>query len=242
MEAIELSVLTLAAYLTGTLSAVIGMGGGITLMACMTLLMPAADVVPVHGAIQLVSNSSRTLLFIRHAAWRLVLRFLPGLAVGVSCGIMLFSGSDLSWFKPLIGGFIFAFLIWRRVAPKLRNPPGWSYTLLGGAAGFAALFIGATGPLLAPFFLRDDLDKAQIVATKAACQTAIHLVKIPAFLSIGYAYESQASTLLVLSVAVVAGTFTGKRLQGRLTQAQFVRLFEGVLAVLGAVLLAQALG
>lgn len=240
MDALSLTLLTLAAYLTAVLSAIIGMGGGITLLGCMTLLMPAAHVIPVHGIVQLVSNSTRTIAFFRSAAFRLLRLFLPGLAIGIVAGAALFAGSDLRWFQPFIGGFVLALVVWRRFAPRLRNPPDWVYPVLGACAGFATLFVGATGPLLAPFFLRDDLDKAQVVATKAACQTAAHLVKVPAFLAMGYGYGEQWLPLAVLSAAVVAGTFTGKRLQARLSQGLFVRLFETVLVMLGIILVSRA--
>jgi hypothetical protein len=49
---------------------------------------------------------------------------------------------------------------------------------LGGAF---LVFFGAVGPLIARFFLRSDISKEELVATKAACQWAGHLVKIPLF-------------------------------------------------------------
>ena len=43
-----------------------------------------------------------------------------------------------------------------------RNVPMFIYPIIGLIAGFVTIFIGATGPLIAPFFLRDDLDKEGI--------------------------------------------------------------------------------
>ena len=53
-------------FLTSTCTAIIGMGGGIMLISAMPGLLPAAAIVPVHGAVQLASNSSRVLLGLRH--------------------------------------------------------------------------------------------------------------------------------------------------------------------------------
>ena len=49
----------LAAFATSILSAVVGMAGGITLLAVMLLFLEPLAAIPLHGVIQLVSNSSR---------------------------------------------------------------------------------------------------------------------------------------------------------------------------------------
>ena len=53
------SILFIVAMLTSILSGVIGMGGGILLFSCMTLFLTLDVIVPVHGVVQLSSNSSR---------------------------------------------------------------------------------------------------------------------------------------------------------------------------------------
>ena len=53
--------LTIAAVLTAAISVVAGLGGGIVRRAMMSLLLPITAVIPVHGVVQLVSNSTRML-------------------------------------------------------------------------------------------------------------------------------------------------------------------------------------
>ncbi len=63
----ETIILTLAAFATSILSAVIGMGGGVTLLGIMAILIPEGYmVVALHGVIQLVSNSTRTAVYRQH--------------------------------------------------------------------------------------------------------------------------------------------------------------------------------
>ena len=57
--------LVVAAFGTSILSGVIGMGGGMTLLGAMTLGLPPAWVVPLHAIVQLFSNFTRTLVFLR---------------------------------------------------------------------------------------------------------------------------------------------------------------------------------
>ncbi|MBN2559571.1 MAG: TSUP family transporter [Phycisphaerae bacterium] len=56
-------ILALAALLTATLSGIIGMGGGMLLLATMFCFLPYGQAVPLHAVVQLVSNSTRIVVF-----------------------------------------------------------------------------------------------------------------------------------------------------------------------------------
>lgn len=233
--------LTAAALLTAALSAVVGMGGGVTLLGVMTSVLPPAWVVPLHGVVQLGSNGTRTVAFIRHVRWSIAGLYIPALLLGVAAAARVWSGENLGWFRPGIGVFLLLFLASRRLLPVMRNLPLWVYPPVAVVAGFASLFVGATGPLIAPFFLRDDMDRHEVIATKAMCQAAGHLLKIPAFLGLGFDYRGHAVLLGALLVAVVLGTLLGKRLLSRLSNATFVTVFEIVLTLLALHLIAGVL-
>jgi uncharacterized membrane protein YfcA len=230
-----------AALGTAALSGVLGMGGGVTLLGVMTALLPAHLVVPLHGVAQLVSNFTRTLTLLRHVAWKLFAIYAPPLLIGTALAAWTWSDARLSWFRPGIGVFLLAFLIWRRYAPKLRNPPLWVYGVLGLVVGFSGVWIGATGPLIAPFFLRDDFEKEQVIATKAVCQSLMHLLKVPAFLAIGFDYRPHLPFLFELIIAVIVGTLLGRAILAKLPKKTFLMLFEGLLAILAAWLIASSL-
>ena len=102
-----------------------------------------------------------------------------------------------------------------------------------------AIFVGATGPFLAPFFLRDDFNNEQVIATKAVCQTWLHLLKIPAFLALSFNYMPYAPVLVGLVVAVIGGTYLGKYLLSRISKERFVFWFQLVLAILAIYLIAS---
>jgi uncharacterized membrane protein YfcA len=228
-----------AALVTSIISGILGMAGGITLLGVMAALLPAPVVVPLHGVVQLGSNGTRALAFLRHVRWWVVAWFAPALIVGTAASTRLYAGGELAWLKPVIGGYLLFFVVWRRKAPVIKAPPAWSYGALGLLAGFVALYVGATGPLLAPFFLREDFAKEEIIGTKAACQILVHLAKLPAFLALGFAYQEHLPLLGLLLVAVVCGTLIGKRILQRMKTDTFVMLFEGVLVLLGLLLIVR---
>jgi uncharacterized membrane protein YfcA len=232
-------VLVGAALLTSIISGILGMAGGITLLGVMAALLPAPVVVPLHGVVQLGSNGTRTLAFLGHVRWFVIACFAPSLAVGVGASAWLYAGGDLPWLKPVIGAYLLFFVVWRRKAPLVKAPPSWAYVALGLLAGFAALYVGATGPLLAPFFLRDDFTKEEIIGTKAACQILVHVAKLPAFVALGFAYQDHLPLLGLLLVAVIVGTLIGKRILQRMKTETFVLLFEAVLVLLGLFLIVR---
>jgi len=234
-------ILIAACFVTATISAILGMAGGVTLLGVMTAMLPPRTVVPLHGIVQLASNWTRTWAFRRHVRWSFLWIFLVPSVMGIAAGGVLWSGVKLTWFKAWIGGFLLVFLVWRRYQPTLRNPPGWSYALLGFAAGLLTIFVGATGPFLAPFFLRDDFENEEVIATKAACQTWIHLLKIPAFLALGFDYAPHVPLLFGLVAAVIGGTYFGKHLLSRISKERFVTWFQIVLALLAIYLIASSL-
>lgn len=236
-EMVTVIVLIVACFVTATISGILGMAGGVTLLGVMTALLPAAVVVPLHGIVQLASNWTRTWAFRKHVRWSIFFAFMIPSAVGIAIAANVWADLELTWFKAWIGAFILAFLVWRKYKPKLRNPPVWSYGVLGLAAGLLAIFVGATGPFLAPFFLREDFDNEEVIATKAVCQTWLHLLKIPAFLALSFDYSPYIAVLAALVAAVIGGTYFGKHLLSRVSKERFVFWFQLVLALLAIYLI-----
>ena len=211
-----------------------------TLLAVMTLLVPAADVVPLHGVVQLFSNGTRTLLLLRHVHLKIFAIYLLPAVAGVLLGAGIYSAGSLPWFKPAVGAFILLWLATLRFEPRLGRLPLWTFAPLGLVVGLFASLLGATGPLIAPFFLRDDLSPEQVIGTKAAAQIVTHFAKIPAFVALGYDYEAALPVVMPLLVAAIFGTVVGRRVLAGLPQVLFRRLFYAVLALIGVRLLLLA--
>ena len=124
-------ILILAAFITSSISAVLGMGGGIILLSVMAIIIPEGyTVVALHGIIQLVSNFTRSFVFRQHIKKDIVRQYLPGALLGLSLSsliifnlITLFQMESakeitIDFLKPLIGIFILWFLFGRRPQPK----------------------------------------------------------------------------------------------------------------------------
>jgi len=188
----ELIILVLSAFMTSSISAVLGMGGGIILLGIMAILIPEGYmVIALHGIIQLISNAIRTYVFRKHLKRNLIEQFSIGAFCGVGLStIIIFifmfffqvsSANEIKVdiLKPLIGLFIIWYLFFKK---KKKEKTINSFIKVGLIAGISSIFIGATGPLIAPFFLSRPLTKKNIIANKAACQMVTHLSKIPLFI------------------------------------------------------------
>ena len=144
-------VLVATAFVAAILSAVVGMAGGITLLSVMLLFQSPFVAVPLHGAIQLASNSSRAIVQRAHIRWSIVAAFavllLPAGFVGLKVAALL-PGSVL---KAVIGVFVLlsTWVPIRGTVPHAAR--SGRFVLLGGAAGVLNTSIGASGPLIAPF-------------------------------------------------------------------------------------------
>lgn len=242
-------ILTVAAFATATISAIIGMGGGILLLAVMFCFMAHADAIPAHAVVQLVSNSTRVLAYIKSVDWRVFGRFATGSIPGSFVAVfLLLSLGQLDNSEPYLKTLIGVYILIAAYLPKRKGTATagtwWDWPLMGLVAGSAALLIGAAGPLIAPLFARRDFVKERLIATKAVCQMFLHLSKLPAFLYLRYA-ASQSGGLVsspfadlgvlaaFMAVAVIPGTLCGKRLLKHVSEPAFVALFKIALTVAG---------
>ena len=82
--------LILAAFITSSISAVLGMGGGIILLGIMAIIIPEGyAVVALHGIIQLVSNFPRSFVFRQHIKKDIIHQYLPGAILGLSLSSLI---------------------------------------------------------------------------------------------------------------------------------------------------------
>lgn len=233
------AVLTITAFLTATLSGILGMGGGILLLAVMAGYFPPSVTIPFHGAVQLVSNVSRATLSWRDIAWRILGPMIAGSVAGAVVGSQLAITLPESTYQFLMGAFILVFT-WMpkfKSAPRVRGKFFW----LGGVSTALSFIVGATGPLVAPFFLKEDLSKEAIVATKAGGQAITHLLKVGVFSLFGFQLAQHWPLFLSMTVAVLLGTALGKALLNRLPEPAFLLLFRVLITVLAGRMLVNSL-
>lgn len=231
--------LALAAFsvLTSGITAAVGIGGGVLMLAAMAQVLPVPALVPVHGVVQLGSNVGRAALLAKSAAFGLLVPFALGAAVGAAIGGMVVTDLPAPVLLIAIGGFV-------TISPWLKVPPlgrGERSVMAGGGlvATILTMFIGATGPFVTALIRPAELSHRGLVATVAAAMTLQHTLKTLAFALIGFAFAPWAPLLALLIAAGFVGTFIGTRLHSRVPERALRRALDVVLTLVGLQLLAR---
>ena len=232
------SILIGVSLLTSALTAAMGIGGGLVLLAVMANVMPAPAIVPVHGVVQLGSNTGRALLMTRHIDIALLLPFAAGSVIGAAVGGALAVDLPRDALRLILGGFIL-YTVW--VPPPRLGRGGAATDAVGGAISTGlSMFVGATGPFIAALWIARQLPRQVYVATHAACMTVQHLLKIGAFAALGFAFAPWWPLIGAMIASGFVGTVLGGRLLHRLPERAFRRGLKILLTLLALNLLAQA--
>ena len=235
------TIILLAVLATSILSGVVGMVGGMILMALLAALLPVPLAMMLHGVTQAAANGSRA-WFLRDRVRRGV---LPPWLAGAGLCVLVFGLLTIVPDRALVLVLVGLFPWIGRLLPAIErlDVERPAHALACGAIVTGAqLLAGASGPLLDVFFLRSHLDRHEIVATKAVTQTLGHLLKLAYYGMLfgvpGGGGEAAAAAPPWLFAAVVpvalAGTRLGTACLDRLEEAQFRRASERIILAVGA--------
>jgi uncharacterized membrane protein YfcA len=219
-------------FLTAVLSGVAGLGGGTILIGVFYALgLAPAVAVPLHAAVQFVSNLSRTLAYLRHVEWRAAGWFLLTAAPTPFLVAPYVAAANVNVILLLLAGLILASLIPSKEGGEPLKPVP-AVLLAGFLNGTLGMFVSATGLFVGRLFLRPEWPKETVIATLAMTQTLGHLLRVFGYASVGFAVTTRLDLLLPLVAAVIAGTFAGRWLHQYLDESRFRGLFKAILVVL----------
>jgi len=233
------------AVATSIVSGVMGLAGGMMLLAAMLHWMDPLVAIPVHGIVQLVSNGSRAWFQRAHVRWDAVWRFSWPLLPAGAVGLWLLRAIPPAGGRLAIGAFVLvATWVPRPLQLGARagagRDPRRALPLGGALVGFVSTTVGATGPLLAPFILALGLAPPATVGTLAACQVFQHASKIALFGATGFEFRRFALPALGLCAAAVVGSAIGARLLDHLPERAFRYTVKLVLTALALQILLEA--
>lgn len=227
MDAIFLIVLS---FFTSAFTAIIGMGGGIVLISLMPGLLPVQAVVPVHGVVQLASNTSRAALGLRHIEWSIFWSFVGGAVLGAMVGSRFVLALSADYFPLLLGCFILLVIWMPKTEINLRLPG--KFAVLGAEQTFLSLFVGIGGPLVASFLWREGLPRDRVVSTQASVMTGLHGFKVLTFGLLGFVFRPYLLLIVAMIVSVSLGSYVGTRLRKYVPEAYFRPIYRTVVTVL----------
>lgn len=245
-------ILKIALLFAGTilafwLSAICGGGASLILIPILNLLLPTS-LVPFSLTIgTFTSSASRIAVFKKHINWKIFLWFVPFSIPAVLLGAYL-----IKYVNPLYLQLIVAFFLIANL-PQLftsRNKkeeiekayPKSVLALIGFSAGFISGITGAVGLLFNRFYLKFGLKKEEIVATRAANEVFLHLIKLVIYISLGL-YSNTALWLgIAIAVAAIVSSYTVKYILPHLSENLFKKIGYGAMVISGITLLTSTSG
>src|SRR5262245_38834645 len=210
---IDLAVIAVAVVVTSFISGMFGMAGGMLLLGLLLVFMDVAPAMVLFAIIQLAANSWRAMLWRRHVAWNIVVRFLVRSIAILPSKAAIYIGLGLIPFA--------AYALPRQLTPDITRP-GAPY-LCGAFIILLQLLAGAAGHILDIFFQKSPLDRRTIVGTKAVTQVTGHVYRIAYFGSFEVGFDSQIPlwSYAVAIALAVAGTSLAGLILVRMTESGF---------------------
>jgi len=238
----------ISVFVTSLISGVLGMAGGLILMAILVLVVSVPAAMVTHGAVQAVANGSRAWFLREHIQWQILPIYLLGALAALAAfyGIVWIAAwlPSKSVILLLIGLFPWLSLVLPKHSPVVITHRSSQFAC-GALVTFAQLTAGASGPLLDLFYVNSDLDRRAIVATKGLTQTIGHLLKLGFYLSLlDLGSSTQEIPLWLLGAALlcsVAATRLGTAVLAQFSNEGFRKISQRVILALALVCIVNGL-
>ena len=239
---LKIVLLLLATISAFWISAICGGGASLILIPLLNLTLPAS-VVPFSLTIgTFTSSASRIAVFKKQINWKIFFWFVPFSIPAVLLGAWL-----MKYVNPMYLQFFVALFLVTNVTELFRSKakiekegkpyPKYILAIVGFLAGFVSGVTGAIGLLFNRFYLRYGLTKEEIVATRAANEIFLHLIKLVIYILLGLYSKSAFWFGIAIAIGALISSFSVKYILPFLSEYLFRKIGYGAMVVSGVMLL-----
>jgi uncharacterized membrane protein YfcA len=244
----------------GVLAGLLGIGGGLLLVAALAFVLPLQGIAPEAAMHAALASSLASIVLTAAASarahhrrgsvsWPTVAWMVPGVLLGGWLGSRLAIGLDgnvLRWCVATYCFLVAAQMLLSKPAGAgggLETPHGLGYSLAGGGIGLVSSVVGiGGGSLTVPLLIWRGVAPVRAVGTSSACGIFIGLGSalgyalqapadaLPMPLAVGYIYLPAAAGVAVASV--LAAPY-GTRLAHALSGLALKRVFAAFMLLVG---------
>lgn len=207
--------LFIGAILAFWISAICGGGASLILIPILNLIIPTS-VVPFSLTIgTFTSSASRIAAFRKSVHWKIFFWFVPFSIPAVLIGAYFIKFINPIYLQIIVAVLLIAnvpqLFINKKQQDKEEKPsPKYILALVGFLAGFVSGITGAIGLLFNRFYLKYGLTKEEIIATRAANEIILHIIKLVIYILLGL-YSKNALLLgLTIAFASIISSYTVK--------------------------------
>lgn len=231
----EIITLGLISIFTSLIAGVVGMGGGLMLIAILPSFLPIQALIPIHGFTQMFSNVSRAYFGYKHIQFEVVPKFLLGSIVGVSIIAFILDMISIEYIPLFIGSYILLSLWSKRFNERIKKYE--NYYLIGFLQSGLSVVVGATGPLTTTLLLKDYGDKDKVVSTAALLMSITHSMKVLVFVYFGFKFSRYIDIVTVMVVGVIIGSYLGTKIRDKVDGKKLVLIIKILLSILAVKLI-----
>lgn len=231
---LDLAVVCATGFASAFIGSVAGTGGTLVLMPVLVIYFGIQDATVLITVGNLAANLSRTAVNWRELDLKVVAWFALGAIPLSVLGTWLFTISAPEYMARLLGAFILAVVVWRRLKP--HPPPKreavW-FLPVGAGFGFLSGLVPGVGVLMVPFYLAHGLTRNAYIGTDAFATVFMQVTKLATLGAAQFVTAAVVVNGLVLVPFMIFGTLIGRRLVDRLSERVFALLIEAVMVVSG---------
>jgi uncharacterized membrane protein YfcA len=241
-----LVIVFLLSYFAFSLSAICGGGAGMLLIPLLGNQIPVTQVPSAISLGTFTGSASRILVFKKSIHWAIVRWFVPAAVPAVWLGAWALKFIDPVYISMVMGLFLISnipFLFKKEKELHLITRPKNSVLIaIGFSAGLLSGLTGAVGLLFNKFYLRYQLSKEEIVATRAANEIILHLIKIILYSLFGLISSKAILFGAIVAAAAILSTLTIRFILPLITEMLFKRIGYLAMVFSGFLMLIQASG
>ena len=222
--------LGIVTFFTSTIAAIVGLGGGMMLIAILPSFLPINALIPVHGLTQMTSNLSRAVFGYKDVQYEVIPKFLLDSFLGIGIFASILNFISLEYVPLFIGVYILLSLWSEKFNERIKRYE--SYFLAGFFQTGLSIIVGATGPLTMTLLLKDYKNKDKVVATSAALMSLSHILKVFVFMYFGFVFFDYIGIIIAMVIGAIAGSWVGTKLRNIIDGKKFTIILKVLLTTL----------
>ena len=223
-------VLGVISFLTSTIAGVVGLGGGLLLIAILPSFLPTNALIPVHGLSQVSSNLSRAYFGRKNIQYQVIPKFLIGSLIGVGIFALFLNIISIEYIPLFIGVYILLSLWSQTFNDNIKKYE--NYYLIGFFQTGLSVIVGTTGPLTMTLLLKEFKDKDKVVATSAILMSITHILKVCVFVYFGFLFFDYLSIIIAMIIGAILGSYAGTHLRDKIDGKKLVFALKILLSIL----------
>lgn len=200
-------------------------------VALFALVLPARESTGAILVLLIVGDIVAVSIYRKDVDWKLILRLVVPVLVGVALGALFLSLVDDLVLKRTIGVILIVLTIIGFWPDKLRAERMSVAAGYGGLAGFTTMVANAGGPPMNLYLLAARYDKWRFMGTTAWFFFFVNLTKVPVSVGLGMIRLETLVAMAPLVPAVLLGTWIGRITIKRIDQKLFNTLVTVMVAI-----------